>query len=100
MTNTGPERWNFGGRWYTTILASDVLTRDGRAWNLTTLPPAPGRGTVSLRTSAILCLPSDLEQSVDHCPSGPHVHPKSEPEKGDACNANLLVRTFASVRYA
>lgn len=29
MTNGEAERWHFGGRWYTTTLASDVHTRDG-----------------------------------------------------------------------
>jgi hypothetical protein len=46
MTNTGPEHWHFGGRWYTTTLASDVQTRDGMGLELDDVAPAPGRGTV------------------------------------------------------
>jgi hypothetical protein len=46
MTNAELDRWHFGGRWYTTTLASDVHTRDGMGLELDDVAPAPGRGTV------------------------------------------------------
>ena len=46
MTNAAAERWHFGGRWYTTTLASDVTNRDGMGLELEDVAPAPGRGTL------------------------------------------------------
>jgi hypothetical protein len=46
MTNADSGHWHFGGHWYATTLASDVLTRDGIGLELDDIAPAPGRGSV------------------------------------------------------
>jgi len=46
MTSAAAERWYYGGRWYTTTLASSVTNRDGMGLELDDIAPAPGRGPV------------------------------------------------------
>lgn len=46
MTDADSDRWHFGGRWYATTLASEVLTRDGIGLELDDVASALGRGPV------------------------------------------------------